>query len=51
VYSNRFLDPLWESVTDFQVLRREPAAHALGLQVGVQPLDKLLVADRVADEA
>src|SRR5208283_2688266 len=32
-------------------LRREPAAHAFGLQVGMEPLGKLLVFRRVTDEA
>jgi hypothetical protein len=31
-------------------VRRKPAAHAFGLQVGMEPLGKLLVVCRVADE-
>ena len=36
---------------DFHILRRKPAAHALALKVGVQPLRQLLVFAGVADEA
>src|SRR5271165_738733 len=33
------------------VVRREPAAHPLGLEIGMQPLSKLLVVGRIANEA
>jgi hypothetical protein len=36
---------------DLHVLRGEPAAHAVILQVGVQPADELLVARRVSEKA
>jgi len=35
----------------FNIVRRKPAAHALGLQVGMQPLGKLLVVGRVANDS
>ncbi len=38
-------------VADRQVLRREPAAHAIVLQVGVQSLGERVVLRRVTDEA
>ena len=33
------------------VVRRKPAAHAFVLQIGIEPLGKLLVFGRIADEA
>ena len=33
------------------IVRRKPAAHALVLQVGIEPVGKLLVFGRIADEA
>ena len=49
--SNRLVDLLVQLAAALDVVRREPAAHALGLQVGMEPLGKLLVFGRVADEA
>jgi hypothetical protein len=48
---NRVIDLLVDLPPTLYVVRRKPAPHALGLQVGMQPLGKLLVAGRVADEA
>jgi len=45
------VDLVAEAIPDLQVFGREPAAHPLALQVGVQPLGELLIAARVADEA
>src|SRR5271165_3725730 len=33
------------------IVRRKPAAHAFGLQIGMEPLGKLLVVGGIADEA
>jgi len=51
VPSNRFLDPILEFLADFQILRRKPAAHPLGLQVSIESIGELLVLGRIADEA
>jgi len=41
---NRVIDLFMDLSPTMYVVRRKPAAHALGLQVGMQPLSKLLVA-------
>ncbi len=41
----------WMVLPPVNVVRREPATHALGLQVGIQSISELLVLGRVADEA
>ena len=33
------------------IVRRKPAAHALRLKVGIEPVGKVLVVCRIADEA
>src|ERR1035441_9101108 len=48
---NGLIDLFVDLLPTMDVVRRKPAADALGLQVGMQPLGKLLVAGRIADEA
>src|SRR5271157_2670293 len=45
------VDLLVELAASPDVVRRKPAAYALGLQVCMKPLGELLIAGRIADEA
>src|SRR5664280_817345 len=45
------VDLLVQLAAALHFLRRKPAAHTLGLQVSMEPLGKLLVFGRIADEA
>src|ERR1019366_4223681 len=48
---NGLVDLLMDLLPAMYIVRRKPAAHAFVLQVGMNPLGKLLVVRRVADEA
>jgi len=48
---NRVIDLFMDLPPPFDIVRRKPATYAFVLQVGMEPLGKLLVARRVADEA
>src|SRR5664280_594114 len=49
--ANGLVDLLVQLAASLHFLGREPAAHALGLQVSMEPFSKLLVLGRIADEA
>ncbi len=49
--ANGLVNLLVQLAASLHFLRREPAAHALGLQVGMELLGKLLVLRGSADEA
>src|SRR5208337_1106155 len=49
--ANGLVDLLVQLAASLDVVGREPAAHALGLQVGMEPLGELPVTSRIADEA
>jgi hypothetical protein len=49
--ANGLINALAESVTDLEILRREPAANALVLEVSVEAIREILILGRVADEA
>src|SRR5215469_10147488 len=48
---NRLINLLMNLPPAFDVVRCKPATHTFGLQVSIQPVCKLLVFGRVADEA
>src|ERR1022692_409171 len=48
--ANGLVDLLVQLAACLHFLRREPAAHAFGLQVGMEPVGKLLVFGRITDE-
>jgi hypothetical protein len=48
---DRLVDGVDDLGADRHVVRREPAAHALVLKVGVEAVGELLVLTRIADEA
>jgi hypothetical protein len=50
VKPDRLVDTLSESIADLEILRREPAADALVLEIGVEAFRKVLVVTRIADE-
>src|SRR5260221_3018106 len=51
VQANGLVDALPELISDLHIFRGKPAAHAFTLQVGIQPVGKVLVAAGIADEA
>ena len=50
VVPDGLLDLFVELAATLDVFRREPAAHAPGLQVGMKPFGKLLILTGIADE-
>src|SRR5260221_1735974 len=50
VHANGLVDALPDLVTGLHVFRSIPAAHAFALQVGVQPVSKLLVVAGIANK-
>ena len=51
VLANGLIDALPDLVASLHVFWGKPAAHAFALQVGIQPVGKLLVAAGIANEA
>src|SRR6266702_3425348 len=51
IHSDRLVNAMFEFVSDFQIFRGIPAAHAFGLQVGIEAFDKLLVLAGIANKA
>jgi hypothetical protein len=49
--ANSLIDLLVYFLAACDVMRRKPAPHPLGLQIGVQPISELLIFAGVADEA
>ena len=49
--ANGLVNLLVQLASSLDVVRREPAAYAFGLQVSMEPLGKLLVLCRIADES
>src|SRR3954471_8308525 len=48
---DRFVDGIPGLGSNRQVMRREPAAHAFALEVGMEAIGEVLVLARIADEA
>ena len=48
---NRVIDLLMDLPPALNIVRRKPAANALGLQIGIEPVSEFLVFGRVADKA
>ena len=49
--SNGFINASLDMLTNLEIFRSKPAAHVVGLQVGIQPLGKGLVFSQIANEA
>ena len=45
------LDGTAVRITDLYVFRREPAPHAVVLQISVQPFGEIMIYTRIANEA
>ena len=51
MHPNALVDLFVDLAPALDIVWRKPAAHPFGLQVGMQPLGKLLVVGRVTDKA